>query len=268
MAQAKTHRRPKGAGNVYQRNGRWVGRLNTGLQKPDGKPIVKYFSGRTQAEVNQAMFKYNSAQDINPDTSSVEMFMKHWMVHYKKDTVKASSYDALEVALYSRVLPEIGMIPLSQLTTADCQQMINNIVARGLSYSSVQKARDVLKMGLNVAVHDHKIPFNPMDGVVLPTSTSFEQKELQVFTPDEVKLIVDECGRTGITTGTPIYKYADAYILDFNTGLRMGEILALTKDDWDRDTNTLYVSKSIQAIKKRNNEGDREGGYELVTTPL
>lgn len=266
MAQ-KAHRRPKGMGNVYKKNGKWVGRLNTGQRKPDGSPIVKYFHGDTQAEVNQQIKQFQFVQLCDPEKISVESYMKDWLVRYKKDTVKSSSYDALETALLCRVVPEVGMIQLAQLTTADCQRMISNLVVRGLSYSSIKKARDVLNMGLQTAVTEGKLATNPVTNVTMPSASSFHTKELQAFTEDEVKLLIDECGRTGTTTGTPIYKYADAYILNLNTGLRMGEILALTKDDWDMDTNTLHITKGIQTVRKRTTEGDRDGGFTLVVTP-
>lgn len=44
-------RREKGTGNVYMRSpGKWVGRINIG-KKADGKPDIKYFSGKSESEV-------------------------------------------------------------------------------------------------------------------------------------------------------------------------------------------------------------------------
>lgn len=263
----KSVRRPKGMGNVYQRNGKWVGRLDTGQKKSDGKPLIKYFSGTSRAEVNRLIKQYQFISDLDPDRVSVRTYMEDWLVRYKKDTVKASSYDALENALINRVVPAVGMIQLSQLTTADCQQMINGLIAKGLSYSSIKKARDILNMGMRTAVYEGHIANNPMDGIVMPTATSFDTKDIQCFDPSEVKLFLDECHRTYSTVGTPVYVYADAYILNLNTGLRMGEILALTKEDWDRSTDTLSVTKSLQTVRNRSEDGVREGGFHLAFTP-
>lgn len=263
----KTVRRPKGMGNVYQRNGKWVGRLDTGQKKSDGKPLIKYFSGSSRAEVNQQIKQYQFIKQIDPDKISVQTYMKDWLVRYKKDTVKASSYDALENALLHRVIPNVGMIQLSQLTTSDCQYMVNALVESGLSYSSIKKARDILNMGMRTAVLDGLIESNPVQGIIMPTATSFETKDIACLEPNEVLLFLDECNRTHSTVGTPVYQYADAYILNLNTGLRMSEILALTKDDWDRDTDTLTVSKSVQTVRKRTENGDREGGFQLVFMP-
>ena len=63
----KSVRRPKGMGNVYQRNGKWVGRLDTGQKKPDGKPLIKYFSGTSRADVNRQIKQYQFIQDLDPD---------------------------------------------------------------------------------------------------------------------------------------------------------------------------------------------------------
>lgn len=52
-------RREKGTGNVYQReNGSWVGRVDIG-RKSDGSRKIKYFSGKTEAQVRKKIREYN-----------------------------------------------------------------------------------------------------------------------------------------------------------------------------------------------------------------
>ena len=56
--EAQLLRRENGSGNIDQRsNGTWVGRIKVGL-RDDGKPRMKYFSGKSPSEVRKKLRRH------------------------------------------------------------------------------------------------------------------------------------------------------------------------------------------------------------------
>lgn len=261
---AKT-RRPKGTGNIYKRGNKFYGRIRTGNYKSNGKPEVVYFSGDTKMEVQKQMNQFDSETHINPITTSFKTYATEWLRIYKQPTIKASSYDTLENTFKNQIYPYLGMIRISEIKTSDIQKMINDIKFKGLSYSRVKKAHDGVNMVIQHALSQDHITKNPMNGVKMPSKSSFPKREISYFTEQESRLIVEECRRLYPNSETPVYLYGEAFILQLNTGARRGEIIALQKSDWDKENHTLHINKSAQTVKKRNSEGEAIG-YETILT--
>lgn len=263
MAQGQK-RREKGTGNIYKRdNGSWVGRLNIGV-KPDGKPRIKCFSGKTEAEVKRKIREYNiGGTGIEKQKISVETYFLNWLKVYKKDYLKSSSYDKLENTIVHQIVPHIGMIQLQQLTSDDIQSLLSKLKVSGYSHSIVKKAYDCLGAVLKHALIKGDIDKNPMVLIKPPEKKSFPQKEIRFFTEEEVALIVEECNRK-YKTGKPVYVYGDAFILMLNTGIRVGELIGLEKDDWNEEEKTLQIKRNVQLVKDRDAEGNPINSCKLV----
>lgn len=273
---ANNSRREKGTGNIYQRsNGTWVGRLSVGC-KGDGKPIIKYFSGKTEAEVKKKIREFNkNSFNIEPNKNRITVgeYIDNWLLLYKKPDLKRSSYDRLEVTAKYQVKPYIGMIQLKSLSSDDIQKMLLDIQNNGTinqkngkrkqsSYSTLKKAHDLMSAVLTHATIKGDIDKNPMLLVKMPNKAQFETKEIRIFTESEARLILEESQRK-YSTGTPVYIYGDAYILLLNTGIRVGELIGLNKEDYDKQERTLHIKRNIQSVKKRNG-AEQSGGYELI----
>lgn len=256
-------RRPKGTGNIYRRGNRYYGRIRTGKFKSNGKPEIIYFSGDTKTSVQKQMNQFDLETHVNPVSTSFETYASQWLVLYKQPTLKASSYDTLENTFRNQIYPHLGMIRLSEITTSDIQKMINDIKAQGLSYSKVKKARDGVNMVMKHALTQAHIIKNPMDGVIMPSESSFQKSEMVYYTEKESRLIVEECRRLYPNSATSVYLYGEAYILQLNTGARRGEIIALQKSDWDRENHILHINKSAQTVKTRDTEG-KATGYQTI----
>ncbi|MBQ9944037.1 MAG: tyrosine-type recombinase/integrase [Clostridia bacterium] len=59
---------------------------------------------------------------------------------------------------------------------------------------------------------------------------------------------------------TPLYHYAQGYMLILNTGLRMGEALSLQWTDVDFAKKTISVNKNRIITRKRDEEGNALSG--------
>lgn len=261
----KTERREKGTGTIYQReNGTWAGRINEGIGG-NGKPKYKYFSGKTEAEVKRKIREYNkSGSKIEIKKISLGTYVNNWLQTYKKNTIKDTSFDTLEKTVRNYVVPRLGGIQLQQLTSDDIQKCLQALKDDGYSHSTVKKVHDCLNEVLLHATIKKDIAENPMLLVNMLSKETFETKEIRFFNRQECALIVEEAMRE-YSTGRRIYLYGDAFILILNTGLRLGELLGLKKDDWDKDAKTLRVKRNIQSVRNRDKEGNVTKGRRLVT---
>lgn len=253
------NRREKGTGNIYKReNGKWVGRITIG-RKPDGSPRIKYFSGKSEAEVKRKIREYNKMNgEVETNKITVEEYAVNWLHRYKAQTIRGSSYDRLENTIKYQIAPHIGMLQLQQLEPDDIQDMLNELRGEGLSYSTIKKAYDCIKVLTRRAVIEEILPKDPMLLIEMPKKATFEQKEIRFFTKREIAAITEECRRC-YSTGNPVYIYGDAYILAMNTGLRVGELIALRREDWDEKNKTIHVKGNAQSVKRRNNSMESEG---------
>ena len=190
--------------------------------------------------------------------------MLNWLTTYKKGTVKPSSYDALERTIRNQVVPNIGMIPLQQLTSDDIQTFLNKLKDdKHYSHSIVKKSYDCLNTVLKHATINDDISKNPMLLVKMPDKKLFQTKEIRFFTKEECALIIEESSRQ-YKTDAPVYIYGDAYVLMLHTGIRLGEAIGLKKSDWNKEKNTLHIQRNIQSVSKRDGEGNRLIGKQIV----
>ena len=230
----------------------------------DGKPRIKYFSGKTTAEVRRKIREYNKAgSQIDKKNVTVKEYILDWLTVYKKDALKQSSYDRLENTVQHQIIPNIGMIPLQQLTSKDIQKLLNKLKKDGLSYSTIKKVYDCLNDVLRHAAIEDDIAKSPMLTVNMLKKEFFEQSEIEFFSREETALFIEECGKR-FKNGTLVYGYGDVYVLMLNTGIRMGEAIGLLKSDWNKKEKTLHIQRNVQSVMKRNENGERVQGRELI----
>lgn len=257
-------KRDNGTGTIYQRtNGGWVGKIYLG-RDDTGKEKFKYLSGKTEGEVKRKIREYNqSGTKIETKKISLQDYLYNWLRTFKRGTIKDSSYDTLEKTIRNQIVPYIGLIHLQQVNSIDIQTLLNDLKAKGYSYSTVKKAHDCLNDMFEHATIADDVAKNPMLLVNMLAESEFEKKEIRYFTEEECALLIEESSRQ-YSTGKLVYQYADAYVLMLNTGIRLGEAIGLKKTDWNEKEKTLHVQRNIQSISKRDTEGNRVKGKQLV----
>lgn len=256
-------RRDNLAGTIYQRsNGTWVGRVVVS-HSALGRPKYKYISGKSEVDVKKKIRAfYKSASLAGSPKISLETYIRAWMKDFKFGALKPSSYDRLEKTIENQIIPYIGSIQLQSLTASDIQSLLTKLKVTGKSYSTVKKTYDCLNAVLLHATINEDVVKNPMLLVTPPKQSTFAPKQIRYFTDKEAAAITEESKRE-YSTGRLVYPYGFAYILMLNTGIRMGELIGLEKEDFNRERRTLHIQRNVQAIKARNEDGSIRGGREL-----
>lgn len=175
---------------------------------------------------------------------------EQWLEQYRLN-VKEGTFFKVRRIFELNILPEFGRMIISKIKPFVIQKKLNEWHEQFVVY---RKYYTYLKMVFKYAfIHDY-IHENPCDKVIIPTKKQkFKKDEYNNFYNkhelEEVLSIIKE--------NESLKWYAVFRLLAF-TGLRRGELLALTWSDIDFTRQTLDVNKSL---------GEKDK-YELyVTTP-
>jgi integrase len=140
------------------------------------------------------------------------------------------------------ILPELGHLPLDQLTGARISQfyavLARRTTQRGtprpLAGSAQRKYHVCLKTCLQEAVYRGHLPLNPADAARPPRA---ETPEARHYTAAELRALLAH-----LATGSPCLRAL--VLVCVTTGLRRAEALALTWADVDLDGGSVSVTKS------------------------
>lgn len=249
-------RNDNGSGTIYydRQKKRWIARI----QWTDKRGVThrKSFTDvkRTAAKNKLDEFRKGlllASGNIFEDEVTFEEYSKYWLENVLKNKLKPVSFTRKEVTLEYQVYPYIGSIPLSQLTHHDVQSMVNALNEKGLSYSTVKKAYEAV----NGCVREYRIKqgisFNPCEGVALPVNKQRSISNVSYFTDEQILLIKNEAVRE-YGTGKPVYRLGHAIILLLYTGMRIGELLALTWEDVDFKEKSITINKNAVVMKEKD----------------
>ena len=261
-------RKQNGEGSVFQvSENKWVAKISMGT-RPDGKPNIKQFSGKSEAIVKKKLKEFKKSSDFAekhmPSNDTVQAYFSMWLREYQYNKLKPLSYDRLESTVVNHIFPNLGGLKIDKVTRDQIQALINRLYKKEkLSYSSVKKVYVALNSCYKHALIDGAVIKNPCLGIVLPSQNE-RTKQVTPLSVEEVDRMKQELLKT-MPNGDLFYGYGNAFLLILNTGMRMGEALSLRWEDVDLNNKTITVNKNNVLSKKRDTDGNRIGGYELQT---
>ena len=247
-------RRANGEGNIRKRkDGRWEGRYTVGRDPETGKAIIKNALGKTQAEVKDKL-KKAIEENVGVDYGraknyTVGKWLDVWYENYAKIKMRPSTYLTYHGYIENHIKPQLGRIPLNDLTTLHLQQFYKKLLAegrverieaqkqpKGLSAKTVRNIHQIISSALKLAVEQRLIARNPADGCALPKA---ERKEMQTLPVEQLTYFLREAKDSGVFA---------LYYIDLTTGLRRGELLGLKWSDIDLEKGDLRVQRQIGRI--------------------
>lgn len=166
-----------------------------------------------------------------------------WLEIYKKDSVKALTYDRLVVAYKLMCKDPIAEYPVDEIGSDTMQRYIGRLKANGYSMSTIKKQFNLLtaywKHGMARGVIKNPVYLN----VSLPketsaSSTDMGNDEIRTYSAVEQQKLLSELMKLG-------KRQYGVIILMLEAGLRVGEALALRWEDvlWNR--KAIYIRRTL-----------------------
>ena len=255
---AKKMRNSNREGSIYysKSKGSYIGDIH--WTDKNGKVNRKVFSSKDKNTVIEKMEAFKRELKISDgqlDNGEItfEIFSESLMKTVFKERLKPSALLRKRQSLEHQVYPYIGYIPINEISVHDVQSMINALSETDLSYSTIKKAYEAVNSVMKVYRVRTQTALNPCEGVLLPKRKEKEISDIKYFNEEEVKLIENEATRK-FSNGRDVYRLGYSIILLMYTGMRVGEMLALTWDDIDFENKTITVNKNAVAATE---DGER-----------
>ena len=170
-----------------------------------------------------------------------------WLYRVKLNSVKPSTFARLRGSYNLLIKYNVAYFRMMDLRTDDLQKFINQLVLDGYGMSTIKKAYNLLTAFLTYAIGDglaiHPIHFN----LSLPkeSNLTFEKRDVTAYDDSAQLRLRRVCEQVDDTS-------ARAIIILLETGMRIGELMALDWSDilWSR--RAVHIHKTLVDL---NNKG-------------
>lgn len=172
----------------------------------------------------------------------------------RENTVRSKDY-----VVELKILPYFGEKKIADITAADIRRWQNDIMKQGYAPTYLKTINNQLSAIFNYAVKYYDLPRNPCKQA--GSMGKGKAEEMQFWTQNEFETFIE------FVKDKPISYYA--FLTMYWTGIRVGELLALTLADFNAEGRTLSITKSYQRINGRDviTEPKTAKGKRVITLP-
>lgn len=234
-------RRPRGEGTLRKRrDGACEASLDLGVG-PDGKRVVQWFRGKTNAEAlrrrREALDKLARGESPASSRMTVEQWIRHWLDTNVSNSVlqeqrKPMTEQSYRTLAAEYVIPSLGRVRLDKLTSADVDGMTGTMKRAGYAPNTIRLARALLRTALNAALGEGLVARNVVANSVAPNVAGSARKAV-TLTFEQARSLVASVSEE---------PYGPLIELALWTGMRKGELLALRWEEIDFDRSALLVA--------------------------
>ena len=193
---------------------------------------------------------------LNQATGSLGMTFKDFIELYMKDMekrLKPGTVANKKFLIDQKITPVFGKIPLNDIKPTDIRKWQNELTSyrdeKGNPYSAtyLKTINNQITAIFNYAVKYYGLKENPCHKAGSMGKKNAE--EMEFWTKDEFN--------TFIKYFEDKPKYYTMFMTLYYTGIREGEMLALTPADFDLEKATIRINKNYQYVN----------GEEMITSP-
>ncbi len=169
-----------------------------------------------------------------------------WQEAYDKHQSRPTTYAAHNYVFKNHILPGLGDIPLSELTS----EMVGEFLeerrrfgnhrpgSSGLGEETMRHIHRLLQQCLDQAIRDGLLTENPAKAFHYRKSMTVKAN---IMTPLEMEDYLDAAERLG---------YLPMFMLALTAGLRQGELIALKWSDLDIESRTLTIAENRAVVRR------------------
>ena len=156
--------------------------------------------------------------------------------------LKPTTLETKENMIRRRILPYFEKLPVEKITASTIRRWQNDLMAQGFSPTYLKSIHNQASTIFNFAVKYYRLSSNPckMAGSI----GKKQAEEMQIWTPAEFTQFAQAIRNKPGSWA--------AFHLLFWTGIRSGELLALTKEDFDFEAKTMSITKNYARQNKKD----------------
>lgn len=246
---------PRKGENIYKRkDGRWEGRYVKG--RNGKKAIYGYVYSKSYSEVKKQLILKRAEyalEENKPSASAMkdalfsevsEMWLRSMQV-----LVKESTWIKYRNILKCSIVPRLGNTNLSEIDYLAVSALCNDLMEYGGKDQSGLAAKtvaDALSVTKAVIKYASRMKYMT-DRTALDVSVKVKNAPLRVLSIQEQKILIAEL------TDKLDFTELGIYICLF-TGIRVGELCALTWDDISLENNMIHIRRTMQRIQTPGSE--------------
>lgn len=212
-------------GKEYAKTFQSQGNSKTAIRDAERK--ARQFAKEIEAHIQLGNAQYTSNVTFKEYS---EEFFKYHSIGKKKLTIR--NYNSNLNQLY----PYFGHLKLVDIDAIMLDRYFMRLKENGLSMSTIKKRRDILSLIFNSDVKKQIIPDNPLNRIDFVFEEPYRDRS-DMFVPFNEFITIYNSFEAD--------HYKDFMLIALFSGMRTGEILALTLDDIDLKNKILYVNKSV-----------------------
>lgn len=167
---------------------------------------------------------------------TVQNYLNEWLTE-QNGSVKQKTFARYAEIVKNNIAPAIGGVELNDLTSKQVRAFVTKL-GEDHADNTILQIVGVLKRALACATQEDIINRNPAQGIVLKR----RQQKVEPLTEIEQRAIEKYI----FNTRRPYYY---GILIALYTGVRIGELLALTWRDVDMKSRTITVSKTAGTLK-------------------
>lgn len=226
--------------NIYKRkDGRWEGRYicsynDLGHAKYRSVYAYSYKDVKaklTQINSNPVLAEHNLPSD------TLQMISSEWLDAVKLRN-KDSTYCKYQNVCKNHILPELGRFPICKISTVQVERFVEQLNHKPLSAKTLLDILSVLKRIFSYAEDCGYKTICNFNFIAIKQ----DYKEMRVLSHQEQSRLIEFLLDNTDPIKLGIY-------LSLYTGIRIGELCAITWGDISLDNKTLDVSKTMQRIQ-------------------
>lgn len=198
-----------------------------GKQRP-----VEYFTNQIDAEIFQADYnKTHNHRSLPGHQITLEELYHRWLPAHTANTAPSQSTLDSYTNSFKHLVP-LHYEPIQDLKYADYQKIIDDMRKSGLSYSSCKKVRSLISLLEKYAVKIELI--NKCYAPLLSLGRNHPVHPHKPFSRQKINRLWNVLDSPGV----------DTVLILLYTGMRVGEMLALQKNDVNLRQGYIRITKS------------------------
>jgi len=212
-------------------------------KKPDGSSIRKQFYGTSKKDAEAKRDEYiaglNQGLSVGYDKATFGIAFKHWLEHVHRHSIGLSTYDKY-TRFHRLYVADCGLagMRLIDIKAVNIQGYYNALLEKTTA-KNIHQLHKIFKIFFKYCLKADILIKNPLLAVELPKIAMQTEATNTALSDADIEKLVTVCKED--------IKYFPFVFACF-TGLRAGELLALTYKDIDFKNAMITVNKSVKYL--------------------